>query len=225
MTDRTCTDCGQTFPVSKDHFRVKKDGSWDARCLMCRARANRGKKLKQKQRDMKAIEDGALNTFTAAARRGGENIPHSSEVLEHLMQYFGGAAGFAAMMVKQYFDSPPGGNHRTKIAENIVRLVTKNTELGGAKKPLTQWTDEEIEAELDARLRRIAVAFEGRVLNVEVTPQTPSDFATAFSQASGLIPAGRVEGDAGGVGEPPDRSVEVVPAHAPAGTGSPEQGE
>jgi hypothetical protein len=221
MTDKTCTDCGQTFPVSKDHFRVKKDGSWDVRCLMCRARANRGKKLKQKQRDMKAIEDGALNTFTAAARRGGENIPHSSEVLEHLMQYFGGAAGFAAMMVKQYFDSPPGGNHRTKIAENIVRLVTKNTELGGAKK----WTDEEIEAELDARLRRIAVAFEGRVLNVEVTPQTPSDFATAFSQASGLIPAGRVEGDAGGVGEPPDRSVEVVPAHAPAGTGSPEQGE
>lgn len=225
MTDKTCTDCGQMFPVSKDHFRLKKDGSWDARCLICRAKVNRGRKVRRKAADMKRIEDGALNAFAAAASRGGENIPHSSELLERLMEYFGGSSGFAAMMVKQYFDSPPGGSHRTKMLENIVRLVTKNTELGGAKKPLMQWTDEEIEAELDARLRRIAVSYEGRVLDVQVTPQTPSDFAAAFSQTAGLLPAGRVEGDAGGVGEPPDRSIEAVPAHAAAGGDSQVSGE
>jgi hypothetical protein len=222
MSDKTCTDCGQIAPDTEANFRRRRDGTMDARCLVCRAKVNRGKKKKQKASDMKAIEDGAVSTFLSSATRGGENIPHSSELLERLMDYFGGSSGFAAMMVKQYFDAPPGGSHRTKLLEGIVRLVTKNTELGGAKKPLAQWTDEEIESELDARLRRIAVSFEGRLLDVEVTPQTPSDFAATFGQALGHIPAGRVEGDAGGTGDPPDRSLEVVPANAAAG-GSPQE--
>lgn len=225
MSDKTCTDCGQTAPATEANFRRRKDGSLDARCVVCRAKVNRGKKKKQKAADMKAIEDGAVSTFLSSATRGGENIPHSSELLERLMDYLGGSSGFAAIMVKQYFDAPPGGSHRTKLLEGIVRLVTKNTELGGAKKPLNQWTDEEIEAELDARLRRIAQSYEGRVVHVEVTPQTPSDFAATFGPVFGHLPAGRVEGDAGGTGEPPDRSLEVVPAHAAAG-GSPQvQGE
>lgn len=225
MSDKTCTSCGQTFPESRDHFRVKKDGSWDTLCLVCRARANRGKKLKQKKKDMAAIEDGALNAFTKAAGRGGENIPHSSELLERLMDYFGGTNGFAAMMVKQYFDAPPGGSHRTKLLEGIVRLVTKNTELGGAKKPLTQWTDEELESELDQRLSRIAMSIGGGFLNVQIAPETPSDFAAAVRQAIGHVPAERTQGDAGGTGEPPHRSLEVVPADAAAGGGPPVQGE
>lgn len=225
MSDKTCTDCGQSFPLSRTHFRTKKDGSWDTRCVICRAKVNRGKKLKQKKRDMRAIEEGALEAFTKAAGRGGENIPHSSEVLERLMEYFGGSSGFAAMMVKQYFDAPPGGSHRTKLLEGIVRLVTKNTELGGAKKPLMQWSDDELESELDQRLRRIAISIQGGFLNVQAAPQTPSDFAAAVSQAIGCVPAGRVEGDAGGVGEPPHRSVEAVPADSEAGGGSPVQGE
>jgi hypothetical protein len=174
---------------------------------------------------MKAIEKGAMNSFLKAAGRGGENIPHSSELLERLMDYFGGSNGFAAMMVKQYFDSPPGGSHRTKMLEGIVRLVTKNTEMGGAKKPLTQWSDEELESELDQRLRRLALNMEGRFINVQVTPQTPSDFAAAFGQASGHVPAERIAGDAGGSGEPPDRGVEAVPANAAAGSGPSVQGQ
>ena len=226
MDEKVCTDCGGSFPLSKDHWRKKKSGAWDARCVMCRAKVNRGKKTRQKTQDMKAIEQGAMNTFLKAAQRGGENIPHSSELLERLMDYFGGSSGFAAMMVKQYFDAPPGGAHRTKLLEGIVRLVTKNTELGGAKKPLAQWTDEEIESELDQRLRRIAVSFEGRLLNVEATPpETPSDFAAAFGQATGRVPEERTQGDAGGTGDPPDRSLAALPADAIAGAGSPEQGE
>lgn len=225
MSDKTCTDCGQTFPESRDHFRKKKDGSWDARCVICRAKVNRGKKKKQKERDMRAIEEGALNAFTKAAGRGGENIPHSSELLERLMDYFGGSNGFAAMMVKQYFDAPPGGSHRTKLLEGIVRLVTKNTELGGAKKPLTQWSDEELESELDQRLRRIAMSVGGGFLDVQVTPQTPSDFAAAVSQALGYVPAERTQGDAGGTGEPPDRVAAALPADAEAGGSPPVQGE
>jgi hypothetical protein len=224
--DKVCNDCGETYPLTADHWRKKKSGEWDTRCVICRAKVNRGKKTKQKQQDMKAIEQGAMNTFLKAAQRGGENIPHSSELLERLMDYFGGSSGFAAMMVKQYFDAPPGGSHRTKLLEGIVRLVTKNTELGGAKKPLMQWTDEEIEAELDQRLRRIVVSVEGRLLDVQAAPpQTPSDFAAAIRQAAGYVPAERIEGNAGGTGEPPHRSIEALPADAAAGAGSREPGE
>jgi hypothetical protein len=225
MSDKTCTDCGEDFPLTRDHFRVKKDGSFDARCVVCRAKVNRGKKRKQKATDMKAIEEGALSAFTKAAGRGGENIPHSSELLERLMEYFGGSSGFAAMMVKQYFDAPPGGSHRTKLLEGIVRLVTKNTELGGAKKPLTQWSDEELESELDQRLGRIAMSIQGGFLNVQVAPETPADFAAAVRQAIGGVPAERAEGDAGGAGEPPDRSLEALPADSAAGGDSQVQGE
>jgi hypothetical protein len=225
MSDKTCTDCGEDFPVNRDHFRVKKDGSFDARCVVCRAKVNRGKKRKQKATDMKAIEEGALNAFTKAAGRGGENIPHSSELLERLMEYFGGSSGFAAMMVKQYFDAPPGGSHRTKLLEGIVRLVTKNTELGGAKKPLTQWSDEELEGELDQRLSRIAMSIQGGFLNVQVTPETSSDFASAVRQAIGGVPAERIEGDAGGAGDSSDRGAEALPADSAAGGDSPVQGE
>jgi hypothetical protein len=210
--DKLCGDCGQTFPLSKDHFAVRKSGEFDGRCLACRARRNRGKKLKSKQQDMKAIETGAANAFVKAATRGGENIPHSSELLERVMEYFGGSSGFAAMLVKQYFDAPPGGSHRTKLLEGIVRLVTKNTELGGSKKPMTQWSDEELEAELDGRLRRLAMNMEGSLLRVEVTPQTASDFAAAFGQPHGLIPSLPAEGVAGGGGGAPDRGAEAVSA-------------
>lgn len=225
MADRVCVDCGTEAPLTTAHFRRKKSGVWDTRCVVCRAKVNRGKKVKQKERDTKAIEASALQQFTQAASRGGANIPHSSELLERLMEYFGGTSGFAAMMVKQYFDAPPGGAHRTKLLEGIVRLVTKNTELGGAKKPLTQWTDEELEAELDQRLSTIAISMQGALLNAQTTPQTPSDIAAAFGQAAGLLPAKRIEGDAGGTGEPPHRSPPALSPDPSAGADAPVQGE
>jgi hypothetical protein len=215
--DKTCVDCGGSFPAGKDHFRSRKDGTLDSRCLTCRARKNRGKRVKEKQRDMKAIEAGAANSFVKAASRGGENIPHSSELLEGLMNYFGGCSGFAAMMVKQYFDAPPGGAHRTKLLEGIVRLVTKNTELGGAKKPMTQWTDEELEAELDARLRTLAMNMDGSLLRVQISPQNPEDLAAALNQLSGQVPAIAAQGVAGGASRAPHRSIEAIPADGETG--------
>lgn len=226
MSDKTCIDCGESFPLSNDNFRRRKDGQWDSRCLVCRSKKNRGKRAKEKAKDTTDIEKGALSSFIKAAHTGGANIPHSSELLERVMEYFGGTNGFAALMVKQYFDAPPGGAHRTKLLEGIVRLVTKNTELGGAKKPLDQWSDEELESELDDRLKQIAVSIEGRFLNVQIAPpETPSDFATTFGQAFGHVPAERIEGTSSGGGEPQNRSPADVPSHAAAGRDSQVPGE
>jgi len=218
MNDKICRECGETYPLSADHWKKKKTGQWDSLCLICRAKVNRGKRSKKREMDMHAIEAGAVGAFLKTAQRGGDNIPHSSELLERLMEYFGGAGGFASLVVKQYFDSPAGGAHRTKLLEGVVRLVTKNTELGGAKKPLNQWTDEEIEQELDARLRMLAGGYEGRIVNAQAKPpERPSDFAAAIRLPVGGVPEVAAEGAAGGASEPPDRSPEAVCADSAAG--------
>jgi hypothetical protein len=83
------------------------------------------------------------------------------------MQYFGGVAGFSAVLVKQFWDSPPGGSARNRLIETMCRLVSKNVEQGGAKKPLAMWTDEELEKELNERFKLAIQSFSGTTINVE----------------------------------------------------------
>ena len=89
MSDKICRECGETYPLSTDHWKKKKTGQWDSLCLICRAKVNRGKRAKKREMDMHAIEAGAVSAFLKTAQRGGDNIPHSSELLERMMEYFG----------------------------------------------------------------------------------------------------------------------------------------
>lgn len=221
--EKVCIDCGKSFPDTDEWFTRKGSGKLDSRCKSCRKVVRRAKKAKEREGTMASVEAGAIHTFLKAAAQGGENIPHSSELLERIMEYFGGTSGFSALAVKQYFDSPPGSATRTKMIETVLRLVVKNTEMGGAKKPMTQWSDEELETELDNRLRRVAAQYQGRI--VDVTPETPSDFAAAFGTTAGLLSAEPVEGDTGRTGKPQDRGPQALPADAPAGADARLQGE
>jgi hypothetical protein len=215
--DKQCRDCAQYFPDTEDHFKKRRDGSLDTRCLICRRRVMQGRKKKERAATLHDIEQGAINEFLKSQNRGGENIPHSSEVLERLMEYFGGVSGFSGLLMKQYFDSPPGGSTRTKMLEAMLRLVVKNTEMGGAKKPMEQWTDEELEAELDARLARVAQQFQGRIINATVTKEAaPALPAPQRGQDWELreVPAER---DSGRASKQKDRGPKAVPADPDSG--------
>jgi hypothetical protein len=72
--------------------------------------------------------------------------------------------------MKQYFDSPPGGAHRTRMLETLVRLVTNNTAMGGAKKPLAHWTEDELEDELRQRIIETAITIKSLPAPLEATP-------------------------------------------------------
>jgi hypothetical protein len=165
---------------------------------------------------MRAIETGAVNSFVKAAAAGGETIPHSSELLERLMEYFGGTSGFSALLVKQYFDSVPGGSTRTKMLESIVRLVTRNTEMGGAKKPLGQWTDDELETELDSRLRALAVQFQGRIVDGTVTQEAGGAPTLAVGQEGERVSGGPAQRAAGRARRKKDRGAAPLPADSEA---------
>jgi len=103
--ERTCIQCKKSFPETPDYFHKSKDGL-HARCKPCRRDHERRRKEKRRTKRLDEIEKGAVDLFVASARLGGANVPHSSELLEVLMEYFGGVRGFANAYMKQLYDSP-----------------------------------------------------------------------------------------------------------------------
>lgn len=197
-----CIGCQQSLPADTKHFHKSKDG-FHARCRKCRNRLERGKRQKKRNKKLEEIERGAMNTFITAARMGGANIPHSSELLEVLMEYFGGVRGFSNAFMKQYFDSPVGGAFRTKMLDSVVRLVVGNTAMGGAKKPLELMSEDELEAELRRQVLEAAMTIQ----KVEVIDAVP-----------GVPLVGQCELPAGGVPAiPADAGGQRIPADAPDG--------
>jgi hypothetical protein len=153
--ERTCIQCKKKLPENTDNFHRSKDG-FHARCKVCRRKHERERREKRRNHKLTEIEKGAIDLFVTSARIGGANIPHSSELLEVMMEYFGGVRGFANAYMKQFYDAPTGGAFRTKMLDTVVRLVSANTAMGGAKKPLTLWSEDELEEELQQRLMEAA---------------------------------------------------------------------
>jgi len=176
---RGCIDCGKMLPATTDHFHRSKDGL-HPRCKNCRNKKIRKARKGRTTKKLEEIERGALEIFISASRVGGANIPHSSELLEVLMEYFGGVRGFSNAYMKQYYDSTPGGAFRTKMLEGVMRLVVNNTAMGGAKKPLELMTEEELEGEL----RRQVLEAAATVTNVTVVDSPRIEHAAPAPQDS-----------------------------------------
>lgn len=160
MSDyKTCVACGTSYPATAANFHKSKDGL-HSRCRRCRNKKFRQDRKGKRNKKLEEIEKGAVDLFIASARIGGANIPHSSELLEVLMEYFGGVRGFANAYMKQFYDSPVGGAFRTKMLDSVVRLVVGNTAMGGAKKPLELMSEEELEAELRRQVLEAAMTMQ-----------------------------------------------------------------
>ncbi len=166
MADKICIECGQNYPATVTYFHKSKDG-FHARCRVCRNKKIRKERKTKRNKKLDEIEKGAVDLFVGAARLGGANIPHSSELLEVIMEYFGGVRGFANAYMKQFYDSPVGGAFRTKMLESVVRLVVGNTAMGGAKKPLELMSEEELESELRRQVMEAAM----QIKKVEVVDE------------------------------------------------------
>lgn len=225
MTEKVCHDCGVCHPATEEHFKRSRSGTLEPRCLACRRRKRRAKKAVGREKTMQSVEHTAVSAFLKNATTGGENIPHSSEVLEKVMLYLGGVNGFAGCLVKQMFDAPPGSATRTKMLEAVLRLVVKNTEMGGAKKPLEQWTDEELEGELDSRLKRIAAQFGGRIIDATLATEEAPTEADSIAGLLGGVPGIAAERAASRARKPANRSPKALPPDAPAGADPSEPGE
>lgn len=169
MSDsKVCVGCGRSLPATTANFHKSKDGL-HSHCRRCRNKKFRNERKTKRNKKLEEIEKGAVDLFTSAARIGGSNIPHSSELLEVLMEYFGGVRGFANAYLKQFYDAPVGGAFRTKMLDSVLRLVVGNTAMGGAKKPLELMSEEELEAELRRQVLEAAMTMQKvEVIDAEV---------------------------------------------------------
>jgi hypothetical protein len=225
---RCCQECGTVKDESDANFPVKEDGSLSVACIECvaskqrklRVQAKKAEKARAKK--MKEMENVAVAAMLQNAVRGGANIPHSAELLEQVMTYFGGVSGFSALLVKQYFDSKPGSSQRGRAMEMVVRLVSKNVDQGGAQKPLTLWSEDELESELNDRFRRVVL--EGRMTDGEEASATDSD-ATAASESHIAVRNLSVESTPDGDFGTEDRGIEALSPIVPTGLDAPMQGE
>ena len=189
MTTKTCVKCAGEFADEPENFPPSKKygAALCAACFTSKRRAMRVKDKERKKALLRKVEQAGVTLFVESAKSGGSNIPHSAEVIERIFQYFGGVGGFSSIVVKQYYDSPPGGSARNRLIETLVRLVSKNVELGGAKKPLTLWSEEELEKELETRFNEALYSYKGLTLNAKATPLIAPD--TTADDAKALLDA------------------------------------
>jgi hypothetical protein len=119
--------------------------------------------------------------------------------------------------MKQYFESPPGSRMRNSLLEMVVRLASKNTEQGGAKKPIDLYSEEELEAEIDSRLRQAVLTY-GNVRHIDVQEEEKSDSTNAAANGPEHfeLPTGRVEELAERANREANRSLEAIQANREA---------
>jgi hypothetical protein len=206
---KACIECGTSYPATTANFHKSKDG-FHARCRKCRNKVERQKRQKKQNSKLAEIERGAVDMFIASSRIGGANIPHSSELLEVLMGYFGGVSGFANAYMKQFYDAPVGGAFRTKMLDGVMRLITTNTAMGGAKKPLDLMTEEELEAQYrrDVLAAALSMKVNGNQVRIESNEdmrELPVVGGEQAGSVGGGVPPVSAAGEARDVGVPADR--------------------
>jgi len=193
---KVCIGCHKALPATTTNFHRSKDG-FHARCRACRNKKIRKERGKRRSKKLEEIERGAIKTFVAAARVGGASIPHSSELLEVLMEYFGGVRGFGNAYMKQFYDAPVGGAFRTKMLDSVMRLVVGNTAMGGAKKPLDLMSEEELESELRRQVLEAAVQIQGKIEVVDAVRNMPVVVEDSGELSFGSVPKVPADRDVG----------------------------
>lgn len=209
---RQCDTCGNVYDLTPKFFprRPGTQSTFRPSCKKCWREQARKKKLNK-------IEAKAVDAFVTRVVSGGANVPHTAELLESLMHLFGGVNGFASMAMKHYWDAKPGSRIRSSVLEMVVRLATKNTEQGGAKKPIQLYSEEELEKEINHRLEQAVLTYGGkRYINGPSEVHATIGDPAANGPDHIVLPEGRTEDLAGRIEREAHRSLEAIQANAEA---------
>lgn len=204
---RQCEICKQAKPLKAFPRVPGTQHNYQRKCRTCKA-ADRNRQQLDK------IEREAIRTYLTRTVGGGSNIPHTAELLEGIMNYFGGANGFASLVMKQYFESKPGSRMRNSLLEMVVKLASKNTEQGGARKPVSLYTDEELEDEINGRIKLAVQSY--RYIDAPQETTALAGLPAADGPDHFQLPIGRTEDLAERAGREAARSLEALQANSEA---------
>ncbi len=171
-----CCHCGKLKPATPEYFHFKniEEQTFHDECKFCRTNkeqeandrreekylANRQELLEQER--LKLAQDKwllvkagiwelGLETLGKALQSytEGTPVPHAAEMVEAMTTAFGGPMGVATQMANIFFDPDTKQSDKIRLLEMYQRAVLKNTEMGGAKKPLELLSDEDIDREAE----------------------------------------------------------------------------
>lgn len=144
-----CTNCGEDKEIdgSFDKDTTKPDGYRDV-CKKCRktlrTQAAERSKLTAQFAEMEKENLQTLSTLTT----GGALNPHCSEMLESLMEPFGGQRGYSKHLWAEYMRAPPGGQLRFKYMQMIMELCKQVSKLDLAERRLDMLDDDDVIKEM-----------------------------------------------------------------------------
>lgn len=150
-----CRICDEVFPLTHDHWHKDshQPSGFQNACKDCR-RAEQN--LVTNKRAVDAIEqldDQLLEGLGAVDRTlGVSNIPHASELFEHIMRAFGGPEMYAQHLAATYVAAKPGSSIREKILRQISNIGLKLTLSGHTEDDVRSMSDGEIEDRLKKAL-------------------------------------------------------------------------
>lgn len=155
---KVCIRCNTGLPMDAAHFdrnTYSPDGFRNT-CKACRAqerKANRDEALEEK---IERLDQATIRALDVVSQEGAK-IPHLVELFEEVVHALGGQQGVAQHIIANLCAAAPGSPTRTKMLEMVIRMGTKVSEMGGARKPLDTMTDDELEALANEQMKRIAL--------------------------------------------------------------------
>jgi len=158
METRPCLDPGHVgpshLPATKEYFHQDKRRA-DGLSPVCKTCATRYR-VERKQEALRAVQAREVRAMTACINSNKVVlVPHLTEMIEEFMLYLGGPRGYVRTLMADFDALKPGHPARISIGKLIARMIQKNTEMGGAEKPIEHMTQKELEQQLADQLNAI----------------------------------------------------------------------
>ncbi len=152
-----CQACGDDLPLNANYFDRDRGNTNGFKhiCKECRAKKRDDAEEEEIQRKVKQFDSNAMKALEKILEGEGSAVPHVAELLQRMMQVFGGASGFARHTMNQFLSAAPGSSQRTKMLQIIAAMTTKVSELGAAKVPRELLSDEDLEKAIEERTKRM----------------------------------------------------------------------
>lgn len=142
-----CTHCGEEKDcvAAFDRDCNKEDGFKDV-CKKCRAKLHKEGKIaldQTKAEALQKIEDEGVRVLESLGT-GGSFAPHIEELLEAVMEPFGGVRGYAKHLYAEYLACPVGSQRRAKYHHMITELINRVSKMELAEKRLEMMEDNDV---------------------------------------------------------------------------------
>lgn len=139
-----CTHCGVFKTYRAFHKDASKEDGYRNTCKKCRNFVEKVKEEEERKAKLMAdIEKQNLDMLSTLGT-GGAFTPHLNEVLEAMMQPFGGVNGLAKHLFAFYISCPAGSEKKFKALKMLVEMSKQVTELGLAERKLDMMEDQDL---------------------------------------------------------------------------------